>query len=163
MQQHGSVLAYLSHTDFPSHMYSSGFYFRDLYFDSVEKFIMFSKAKLFHDEGSAQLILNAENGYQCKELGKNVVGFNQAVWDEWSPKVALVGNREKYKQNPGLAQLLVQTSPLILAEGSWNKRWGAGYAKDDPRIGNVAQWPGQNLGGNTVMVVRTELMNGTLR
>jgi ribA/ribD-fused uncharacterized protein len=163
MNQHGSVLAYLGHTDFPSHMYRSEFWYRDVFFDSVEKFIMFGKAKLFNDEATAQAILNASNGYQCKEIGKGVMGFNQQVWDEWSPKIALVGNREKYKQNPGLAQLLIQTHPLVLAEGSWNKRWGAGFAKDDPRIGNPAQWTGENLGGNTVMVVRTELMNGSLR
>lgn len=163
MNQHGQVLAYLGHTDFPSHMYRSEFVYRDLFFDSVEKFIMFSKAKLFNDEETALKILNATTGYRCKELGKTVVGFDQETWNQWSPKVALVGNREKFRQNPGLAQLLIQTHPLVLAEGSWERRWGAGFAKDDPRIGNPANWTGQNLGGSTVMVVRSELMNGTLR
>ncbi len=162
MEQHGNVLAYYRETDFMSHMYRAGFWYRDLFFEHVEKFIMFSKAKAFLDEDTAQQILLTDNPYTCKGLGKNTKGFVQATWDGWSPKVALVGNREKYRQNPPLAQLLVQTHPFILAEGSYNRRWGAGFAKEDPRIGDSANWPGKNIAGTSLMQVRQELMNGQL-
>jgi ribA/ribD-fused uncharacterized protein len=163
MQQHGHVLAYFGHLDFPSHMHAAGFWYRDLFFEHVEKFIMFGKAKTFQDEATAQRIMQTENPYQCKQIGKEVLGFNQVEWNEWRGRFALIGNREKYRQNPQLAQLLIQTHPFILAEATWNKDWGAGFAKDDARIGNVQGWTGANLGGNTVMRVREELMRGTLR
>lgn len=163
MQQHGNVLAYFNHTDFPSHMYPAGFWYRGIFFEQVEKFIMFSKAKTFNDEESAQEILLTDNPYLCKSIGKKTRGFRQDVWDQWSSKIALVGNREKYRQNPPLATLLVQSHPFVLAEASWNRKWGAGFAKGDARIGDTSLWTGQNLGGNTVMQVRTELMNGQLR
>lgn len=163
MQQHGNVLAYFNHTDFPSHMHPGGFWYRELFFEHVEKFIMFSKAKTFHDEETAQEVLLTENPYQCKAIGKKTKGFRQDVWDQWSSRIALVGNREKYRQNPPLAQLLVQSHPFILAEASWNKKWGAGYAKDDPRIGQQQLWTGANLAGSIVMQVRDELMSGALR
>lgn len=163
MQQHGNVLAYYRETDFMSHMYQCDFWHRNILFNHVEKFIMYGKAMSCNDEETAQRILNTNSPYECKNLGRTVRGFDPEVWQQqWAGKVALAGNREKYRQNPALARLMVQTDPLILAEGSWNKVWGAGFAKDDPRIGQVALWPGQNLAGNTLMQVRRELIAGLL-
>jgi ribA/ribD-fused uncharacterized protein len=161
MQQHGNVLAYYRETDFMSHMYRCEFYYRDILFNHVEKFIMYGKAMAFHDSDTAQKIIDNDSPYECKTLGKAVKGFDQGIWQsQWAPRVAYVGNREKYRQNPNLADLLKQTEALILAEGSWNKVWGAGFAKDDPRIGEVHLWPGANLAGNTLMRVRKELLTG---
>lgn len=162
MQQHGNVLAYYRETDFMSHMYRCEFWHRNILFNHVEKFIMYGKAMACHDEATAQRIINTDSPYECKNLGKTIVGFDQEVWDQWSAKVALAGNREKYRQNPALARLLIQTDPLILAEGSWNRTWGAGFAKDDPRIGQIQLWPGKNQAGNGLMQVRRELMTGQL-
>lgn len=161
MQQHGNVLAYYRETDFMSHMYRCEFYHRGIRFNHVEKFIMYGKAMAFADQALADKILDTNSPYECKALGKTVAGFDQQTWEEvWAPKIAYVGNREKYQQNQGLADLLKQTDPLILAEGSWNKVWAAGFAKDDPRIGEVNLWPGKNLAGNTLMRIRKELLSG---
>lgn len=161
MQQHGNVLAYYRETDFMSHMYRCEFYYRDQLFNHVEKFIMYGKAMAFQDEATAQKILETNSPYECKRFGKEVQGFDRTVWEtRWAAKIVYVGNREKYRQNRGLGDMLKQTDPLILAEGSWNKFWGTGFAKDDPRIGEVHKWPGANLAGNTLMQVRRELIAG---
>jgi ribA/ribD-fused uncharacterized protein len=162
MQQHGNVLAYYRETDFMSHMYRCEFWHRDILFRHVEGFIMYGKAMTFQDNETAQRILNTDSPYECKNLGKGVKGFSQEIWHQWSGKIALIGNREKYRQNRSLGQMLVQTDPFILAEGSWNRIWGAGYAKEDPRIGEPASWPGQNQAGNCLMQVRRELIESPI-
>jgi ribA/ribD-fused uncharacterized protein len=162
MQRHGDVLAYYTQSDFMSHMYWAGFWHRNLYFAHVEKFIMYGKAMAFNDVELADRILQTDSPYQCKELGKQTKGFTQEVWDQWSGKIALVGNREKYRQNPELREMLMETHPLILAEASFNRVWGSGFAKEDPRNGTPALWPGRNQAGNTLMQVRQEAIAGAL-
>jgi ribA/ribD-fused uncharacterized protein len=158
MQRHGDVLAYYGETEIMSHMYRCEFWHRDILFNHVEKFMMYGKAMLFNDVAKAQEILNSDSPYDCKKLGREVAGFDDAIWKQWDNQIVLRGNREKYTQNPGLAQFLVSTGDLILAEGSFDKNWGTGLAKEDPRNADQQQWPGQNRAGIIQMQVRQELI-----
>jgi ribA/ribD-fused uncharacterized protein len=157
MQRHGNVLAYYGETELMSHLYRCEFWHRDILFNHVEKFMMYGKAMLFNDQAKAQEILNTDNPYDCKQLGRQVAGFDQAQWDKWAYQIVLTGNREKYRQNPGAAKFLIETAPFILAEGSYDRTWGVGLSKDDTRIAVQANWTGENRAGTIQMQVRDEL------
>jgi ribA/ribD-fused uncharacterized protein len=161
MKQHGQYLAFFHDSDILSHWHRCEFTYRGLVFNHVEKFMMYAKAKLFADVVTADLILKADAPKRCKELGRQVKGFNAETWDRYKYPIILVGNREKYKQNPGLARFLVDTEPYQLVEGNpFDRIYGVGLHKDDPAIGDCANWRGENLCGRAIMEVRDELQAG---
>jgi ribA/ribD-fused uncharacterized protein len=164
MKHHGEYLAFFNESDIPSHWHRCEFVYRGLVFNHVEKFMMVAKARLFGDHRSAERIMNADAPQQCKIFGRQVEGFDQATWDRFKYPIIVVGNREKYKQNPGLARFLLDTDPYILVEGNPRDRvYGVGLHKNDPAIGDPANWRGENLCGKANMEVREELKAGQRR
>jgi ribA/ribD-fused uncharacterized protein len=124
----------------------------------VEQFMMFSKAKLFNDEQSAQKILATADPMAQKILGRKVAGFNLEEWVRRRESVVFVGCREKFAQNPGLRTMLLATAPTELVEASpYDLIWGIGLGERDSRIADKRYWCGQNLLGITLMRVRDVL------
>jgi ribA/ribD-fused uncharacterized protein len=127
-------------------------------FSSVEQFMMYSKAKLFSDEASAEAILATRHPKEQKTLGRKVQGFALEAWQAKRESIVYVGCREKFSQNPGLRTLLLATAPTELVEASpYDLVWGVGLGDRDPLIVDKAQWRGKNLLGVTLMKVRDAL------
>ncbi|WP_144106570.1 NADAR family protein [Paraburkholderia sp. BCC1886] len=161
MQRHGDYLAFFNDSDILSHWYRCEFYYKGLLFNHMEKFIMCSKARLFGDLIMADRIMREDHPMACKQLGRQVANFDQPVWDGYNYQILTIGNREKYRQNPGLADFLVQTDPYILVEASpYDTRYGIGLAKDDARIADPRNHRGSNYCGHAQMAIREELKNG---
>lgn len=155
MRRIGNVVAYYSWRDYPSHHFHCRFEYRDIWFTSVEQFMMYSKAKLFGDEEVAKKILETDNCQAQKMLGRDVQGFVEAVWKAKRNSIVFVANREKYRQNPNLLSLLLLTGDAILVEASERDRlWGAGLHENDDRIADPTKWRGLNLHGQIQMGVR---------
>lgn len=120
--------------------------------------MMFSKAKLFNDEQSAQKILATTDPMTQKMLGRKVAGFNLEEWERRRESVVFVGCREKFSQNPGLRAILLATAPTELVEASpYDLVWGIGLGERDSRITDKRHWRGLNLLGITLMRVRKAL------
>ncbi|SAK83422.1 Swarming motility protein YbiA [Caballeronia arationis] len=161
MKQHGQYLAFFHDSDILSHWHRCEFTYMSLTFNHVEKFMMYAKANMFKDIETRDRILKTDTPMACKKLGRQVKGFDPAVWDKYKYRIILVGNREKYKQNPGLGRFLLDTDPNILVEGNpYDRIYGVGLHKDDPAIGDPANWRGENLCGRAIMEVREELKEG---
>ena len=91
-------------------------------------------------------------------MGGRVAGFDQAAWDANKIAIVTTGNRAKFGQNAGLRRRLLDTSDAILAEANPKDYiWGIGLAEDDPAALDPANWQGQNLLGQILMTVRSEL------
>lgn len=106
-----------------------------------------------------ELLQKWNEGQQyIKQEGRKVLNFNESVWDSKKISIVAVANREKFYQNEYLLKLLQSTGDSILVEASpYDKIWGAGIKKEDPRITDPNQWLGQNLLGKTLMQVRETL------
>ena len=127
-------------------------------FTCAEQFMMHAKAKLFGDQASAQRILETTDPGEQKAVGRQVRGFDPALWDREKVAIVTRGNNAKFRQNKGLRRKLFQTGSALLAEASpIDTIWGIGLSADDPRALDPAKWPGQNLLGKILTDLREAL------
>ncbi|WP_019911164.1 NADAR family protein [Paenibacillus sp. HW567] len=130
-------------------------------FDCAEQYMMYGKARLFKDEEIAKQILRARTPREQKELGRNVSGFDKAVWDKHCKEIVYQGNKEKFLQNEELLKILLGTKGTTLVEASPTDRiWGVGLAEDDCRIRSRATWRGTNWLGEILTNLREDLLQG---
>jgi predicted NAD-dependent protein-ADP-ribosyltransferase YbiA (DUF1768 family) len=131
-----------------SNFHPAKFEYKDLTFISNEQFMMYSKAKTFGDEATAQKIIAInqdqiakdflEGKYsredivndkelsaqwqnlmmKAKKLGRGVQNYNEEVWNKRRSKVVLFGARLKFTQNLDLKQILVNTGDTYMIEAS---------------------------------------------
>jgi len=91
-------------------------------------------------------------------MGGRVSGFEQETWNAHRIAIVTTGSRAKFSQNAGLRRRLLDTGDAILAEANPKDYiWGIGLAEDDPAALNPANWEGENLLGQILMAVRSEL------
>lgn len=122
---------------------------------TAEHFMMAEKAALFGDHETRARVLRAPNPGAAKALGRQVQGFDEAVWTENRFAIVVRANQAKFSQNPELDQFLRTTRSRVLVEASpVDKIWGIGLAHDDERAKDPNTWLGLNLLGFALMQVR---------
>lgn len=126
-------------------------------FQNCETYMMFHKAILFNDLNVAEQIIDAADDPKAvKALGRAVTGFDQKKWDEKKFEIVVNGNREKFRQNEELKNLLLETKGREIIEASpMDRIWGIGFSKANA-MKNKHRW-GKNLLGKAIMQVRDEL------
>ncbi|MEH0982571.1 NADAR family protein [Micromonospora sp. CPCC 205556] len=127
-------------------------------FITAEHWMMWHKAALFGDEEMAEQILAASHPHRAKTLGRQVRGFDEAVWEARRYDIVVAGSVAKFGQHDDLRAYLLGTGERVLVEASPVDRvWGVGLAADDPRAEDPARWRGLNLLGFALMQARDEL------
>jgi ribA/ribD-fused uncharacterized protein len=120
--------------------------------------MMYHKAKLFGDQLACERVLQATNPGDVKAIGREVLGFDQSLWEKERFDIVVNGNLAKFSQHAALKGYLVATGSKVLVEASPVDRiWGIGLAKDDPAAQNPNSWKGENLLGFALMEVRQKL------
>lgn len=128
---------------------------------TAEHWMMAQKALLFDDSEAYQKILMARTPGEAKHLGRHVSNYDQTVWDQRKYEIVKEGSLHKFSQNPVHLEFLLGTAQRVLVEASpLDSVWGVGLAQEDPRIEDVATWPGQNLLGFALMEARDNLQTG---
>lgn len=129
------------------------------YYTSTEQFMMYHKAMLFFDRKIATEIMSITDVKEIKKLGRQVKGFDEAIWEYFRSKVVYEGNKAKFMQNEDLRKALFATKGTTLVEASPNDTiWGIGLAEDDERALKRKTWQGKNLLGEILTQIRIELM-----
>lgn len=129
-------------------------------FITAEHYMMYHKAKLFCDNKACERILRSNNPGEAKALGREVLGFNQVLWDKKRFEIVVNANLAKFSQNHDMREFLIKTGSRILVEASpVDKIWGIGLAQDNPASENPNTWKGLNLLGFALMEVRDLLIN----
>ncbi len=140
---------YFFHLTSPfSNFHPAKFEYKELTFISNEQFMMYSKAKNFHDEASAKKILELNQDplakkflegelsredivndkvlsdqwnklmMKVKKLGRGVQNYDEAYWESRRYKIVLFGVRLKFTQNPELKDILMATGDSRMIESS---------------------------------------------
>lgn len=123
-----------------------------------EQWMMFNKAKLFKDEKSAAMIMEATEPIQCKSIGRKVENFAEKIWKQENERIVLEGNRQKFTQNPSLLEKLLATDGTTLVEASpVDRLYGIGLAANNPKALSRSTWRGQNVLGRLLTELRDEL------
>jgi ribA/ribD-fused uncharacterized protein len=138
-----------------SQWYPAPFTAQGQQYATAEHYMMAEKARLFGDHAIRASILDAPNPGAAKALGRQVRGFDEAVWLEHRFAIVVQASEAKFTQNPQLHQFLQQTGSRILVEASPTDRvWGIGLTAHDAQASNPNQWRGLNLLGFALMQVR---------
>jgi len=156
-----SYVFFWGDADHFSNWHPATFQYRGITFETVEQFMMYSKAMLFGDQSVAWKILNEPSPKACKALGRSVQNFDQATWDARCQGIVETGCREKFLQNPHLLDQLLNTDGKMLVEASpYDRIWGIGLSADNPRASTPCTWRGQNLLGHILTKIRDQLIEG---
>lgn len=127
-------------------------------FASAEHWMMWRKAVLFDDTERAEQVLAARSPAHAKALGREVRGFDEAVWAAHRWDVVVAGSVATFDADDALRAYLLATGSRVLVEASPVDRvWGVGLAADHPDADVPARWPGLNLLGFALMEARTVL------
>ena len=125
---------------------------------SAEHWMMAGKARLFGDERMLPKILAARTPAEAKNFGREVSGFDDALWDGARFELVVVGNVHKFGQDPALRAFLLGTAARVLVEASPRDRiWGIGLGAGNERAADPRQWRGRNLLGFALMEARDRL------
>jgi ribA/ribD-fused uncharacterized protein len=146
-----------------SQWYPCSFTVGELHFNSTEQYMMYSKAQLFKDEELGLKILRATTPREQKALGRQVRGFDKAIWEQHCKEIVHRGNWEKFMQNEDLLQALLDTKGTTLVEASPTDRiWGVGLTEEDPRIRRRTTWRGTNWLGEILTNLREEFTRSNI-
>ena len=144
-----------------SNWYLSEFTIDDIAFSSMEQYMMYEKAILFHDQETAKKILQTDNVAEIKALGRTVQNFDDTVWGQSREEIVYKGVFEKFRQNPELRKRLERPGEEVIAECAVkDKIWGIGLSMKDEDRFCVERWKGQNLLGKILMDVRKDIKQG---
>jgi ribA/ribD-fused uncharacterized protein len=136
--------------------------------------MMAQKAALFKDERIRDRIMYEDNwsvkssdpAYAPsvqKALGRLVGNFNSEIWNKYARSIVFIGNYAKFSSIPKLKEKLIRTGNKQLAEASpFDRVWGTGLKKSDPRSLDKSQWLGTNWLGQEIQSVREQLKSEDL-
>ena len=120
--------------------------------------MMAEKARLFGEPETAKVIIQTRKPGKVKALGRQILAFDQDVWDKHRFEIVVQGNVLKFLQNPRLQEFILSTGYRVLVEASpVDQIWGIGLAGHDPKARIVEEWKGENLLGFALMEVRDRL------
>ena len=144
------------HGGYLSQFYDSPFVCDNETYETAEKFMVASKARLMGDEGAVDRIMATTKPEDAKELGRRISPWDEALWRANRFDIVRRGSELKFAQNPKLRELLLQTGNVTLVEASpHDKIWGIGLSIADAEAG--AQWRGTNLLGVALVEVCDKL------
>jgi ribA/ribD-fused uncharacterized protein len=127
-------------------------------FNTAEQAMMYFKALLFKDREIARKISKAIDPGKQKALGRQVRNFREGTWDKHKVDIVRRINLAKFGQNKGLRRKLFQTGDKTLVEASPHDMiWGIGLDEQKALVTPANQWPGQNLLGECLTDVRSQL------
>jgi ribA/ribD-fused uncharacterized protein len=130
-------------------------------YNSVYQALMAELAKVFNDNDNLQKIMIADSAEDIDYSVDMVPGdreINEPKWNTAISQLLYPINIEKYKQYPELSEKILQTKQAKLGYYIPDDNiLGIGISIDNPNAKDINKWTGQNIVGNTLEKVRTEI------
>lgn len=124
-------------------------------YKTAEHWMMAHKALLFEDKNTYNKIIAANTPVEAKKLGREILGFDEILWNKQRSQIVIMGNIHKFNQHKPYLEYLMNTNDRVLVEASpTDKIWGIGLSADAEHIDNPYFWNGENLLGFALMDVR---------
>jgi len=138
----------------------SPFVHQGMQYNCSEQYMMYQKARLFKDFDVAEMIMEQSHPRKQKFLGRQVRGYDDAIWMAECQNTMVPGLVSKFTQDTYCLNTMLDTGDKIIVEASpMDKIWGIGLSEKDPRALDQSKWLGQNLLGKVLMRVRDEINN----
>jgi hypothetical protein len=126
-------------------------------FFSSEQYFMYKKAVLFKDWETAERILHCGTSKNAKDLGRQVKGFDSAVWDAHKYNCMYSVILVKYDMCEDMREFMHQPQFAGKEFVECNRSdtvWACGLEMDDDRVLDKSTWRGENLLGQIMTAVR---------
>lgn len=141
-----------------SQWYPSLFIVDGVQYQTAEHWMMAKKAQLFNDGYAFERIIASIKPGEVKQIGREIKGFNESIWQQERYRIVKEGNYYKFLQHADFAKYLIDTGDRVIVEASpVDNIWGIGMAEDNAQIQNPSAWRGLNLLGFALMEVRYAL------
>ncbi len=128
-------------------------------YNTAEQYMMSEKARLFGDEEARERIMATSDPRKQKAIGREIKGFDTALWQAQARDIVYRGNRAKFTADPALLDTLLATEGTTIVEASpLDTIWGIGLAEDDPAALDRATWRGTNWLGEVLTRLRDDLL-----
>lgn len=138
--------------------YPARFRVGDAVFSTVAQFVTYCKAVRSGDAATAEQTLKTRSRKKLEELDANIAGLDAKDWRRSRQLATYDGMLAKFLQNRAIREELLDTSDAILACcAKTDLDWCTGLAVDDPNCLDRDKWPGKNLQGYTLMLVREKI------
>ena len=125
-------------------------------YSTSEQFIQHTKAWFFEDAKTASAIMNAITPHQCKQLSKNITGYDAAAWSKMAKVLCKPGIQAKFFQNPELAKMFEITGNKLLVEACYEKLWGTGIPLHHPKCLDQSLWTNPGIMSEMLGEIRDE-------
>jgi ribA/ribD-fused uncharacterized protein len=144
-----------------SQWYPSVFVIDGITYKTAEHYMMWCKAKLFHSERIADMILESDNPDDVRWLGRQIQGFDDTIWKQNCKKFVYDGSYAKFTQNADLLKVLMTTGKTKIVEASpQDFNWGIGLTEEEAKQVPEQKWPGTNWLGEILTQLREDLLVG---
>ena len=91
--------------------------------------MMYTKALTFNDDDIAEQILDSEDPDEINELGRQVSGYDDVIWNGLRQAVVYEVLKVKFEQDDELCSRLLSTDDVLLAECTVKEYiWGIGLS-----------------------------------
>ena len=110
---------------------------------SAEHTIQYKKVMLEDMKELAQKIWDTDCPYTAKNMGDSAT---IPIWNDVGVDIVADVMREKFKQNPHLRKILMDTGTRTIVECTPDRKWGAGISVESKLL-ETGKWPGQNITG----------------
>lgn len=133
----------------------------DLYFNinffSSEQLFMWYKAVLFHDVETANKIVHCATSKEAKDLGREVVPFDQEKWDRFKEILMERALWVKFEHSEEFRNTLMNPEYYGKEFVECNPEdsiWAIGRSEEDPLCDDMSTWRGTNLLGKILTKMR---------
>ena len=120
---------------------------------SAEQLIQHKKASFFDNKIAQNRILNSSDPLDCKEIAKDIKDYNKDKWNSEAETICYDGICEKFEQNEGLKNYLLDTGNKTLVEGSYDNVWGTGEPLSSKECLNPNKWSSVGILGRILMKI----------
>jgi ribA/ribD-fused uncharacterized protein len=130
-------------------------YTTDKTYKSLEQWMIEQRALFFDDFSLAKMVMNETNLNKIMSYKKKIMHFDQTLWDTGKFEIAIKGTYLKFSQNLEFSNQLKNTGTKIVVRVNANDSvWGIALSMKNIMITQPIDWPGQNLSGKVLMIVR---------
>ena len=144
-----------------SNHYQCTFTIGEFTYSSVEQFYMREKALAAGDHERARKFMEMNSASEIKIASKGIV-IDRAVWEARRIDVMGQGLMAKYSQNPHLKRYLLATGNKMLVEANpCDSYWGVGLSAREVVATCPVNYPGSNMLGSLLMVLRAQFRADT--
>lgn len=153
----GVILFYGEPSPF-SNFYPCKFTENEVDFHCVEQYLLYHRAIVYNIPRLQHAALCTYLPLELKRMTRHLPREETTTWFAVSESIMLDGLRAKFKQDPYLKQLLLDTGSNKIGESSeYDHYWGTGLSMRHCHAFRPAFWQGKNRLGELLMQVREEL------